>query len=113
MNIYARQDMYHALTKATIAQKWQFPLLMHAKRICFQARGIYDPLLKKPVPYDINLQNGNTFLLLTDANMSGKTTFMRSLGVAAFLAHIGMGTPTTELSISFLKGIVTNMYVED
>ena len=45
--------------------------------------------------------------------MSGKTTFMRALGVGALLAHLGMGTPATSFRLSFLHGIVTNMHVED
>ena len=53
------------------------------------------------------------FLLLTGANMSGKTTFMRALGVAALLAHLGMGVPAKAMEISFLQGIITNMHVED
>src|SRR5690606_27086311 len=50
---------------------------------------------------------------LTGANMSGKTTFMRSLGVSALLAHLGMGVPAQEFHISFLEGIITHMHVED
>jgi DNA mismatch repair ATPase MutS len=52
-------------------------------------------------------------MLLTGANMSGKTTFMRALGVAALLAHLGMGVPAAHMQIGFLYGIITNMHVED
>jgi DNA mismatch repair ATPase MutS len=45
--------------------------------------------------------------------MSGKTTLMRALGISAILAHLGMGVPAEELSISFLEGVITNMHVED
>jgi DNA mismatch repair ATPase MutS len=45
--------------------------------------------------------------------MSGKTTFMRTLGVSALLAHLGMGVPAASYNISFLEGIITNMHVED
>ena len=45
--------------------------------------------------------------------MSGKTTFMRALGIAALLAHIGMGVPAESMRITFLHGIITNMHVED
>src|ERR1700742_2781033 len=38
---------------------------------------------------------------------------MRSLGVGALLAHLGMGVPAKELRISFLQGVITNMQVED
>jgi DNA mismatch repair ATPase MutS len=45
--------------------------------------------------------------------MSGKTTFMRALGVGALLAHLGCGVPARAMRISFLHGVVTNMHVED
>jgi DNA mismatch repair ATPase MutS len=56
---------------------------------------------------------GRNFLLLTGANMSGKTTFLRALGVGSLLAHIGMGVPANKMRISFLNGIITNMHAED
>lgn len=52
-------------------------------------------------------------MILTGANMSGKTTLMRAMGVSAILAHLGMGVPAQEMSISFLEGVITNMHVED
>jgi DNA mismatch repair ATPase MutS len=45
--------------------------------------------------------------------MSGKTTFMRALGVGALLSHLGMAVPAEKLNISFLQGVITNMQVED
>ena len=45
--------------------------------------------------------------------MSGKTTFMRALGVGALLAHLGMGVPARSLRTSFLQGVITNMQVAD
>jgi len=110
---YARLDAWQAMGKATINNKWVFPDLLPSGAICFDAKGLYHPLLQKPVAYDINLSDSRNFLLLTGANMSGKSTFMRSIGVAALLAHLGLGVPASALKISFLHGIITNMQVED
>src|SRR5690606_32867402 len=52
-------------------------------------------------------------LFLTGANMSGKSTLMRTLGIAALLAHTGMGVPAASMRISFLNGIISNMHVQD
>lgn len=110
---YARLDAWQSMAKATINNKWVFPVLQPAIPVSFAATQMYHPLLQNPVPYDINFNGQQNFLLLTGANMSGKTTFMRSLGVSALLAHIGMGVPAASLQISFLQGIITNMHVED
>ncbi|OSZ82136.1 hypothetical protein CAP35_02390 [Chitinophagaceae bacterium IBVUCB1] len=110
---YTRLDAWQAMAKATLLHNWHFPVLLPPATSVLQVQGLYHPLLPQPIPYDIALQQNQNFLLLTGANMSGKTTFMRALGVAALLAHLGMGVPAAAMRISFLQGIVTNMHVED
>ncbi len=110
---YARIDAWQSMARATIDRQWVFPILLPGHPVCFEATGLRHPLLRKPVSYDIVFDNNRNFLLLTGANMSGKTTFMRALGVAALLAHLGMGVPARSLRISFMQGIITNMQVED
>lgn len=113
INSYAKLDAWQSMARATKEHGWTFPELQAAMPVCLVAEGLKHPLLDKPVAYDMNLNEGNNFLLLTGANMSGKTTFMRALGVSALLAHLGMGVPAKSLKISFLQGVITNMQVED
>ncbi len=110
---YARLDAWRSMAVATKANGWVFPQLLPPMPVCIDAEGLYHPLLKSPVSYNIAFEHGRNFLLLTGANMSGKTTFMRALGVSALLAHLGMGVPATSFRTSFLQGIITNMQVED
>jgi len=53
---------------------------------------IVHPLLdpEKAISNDFQLGDLNRFILLTGANMSGKTTFMRTLGINAVMANIGL-----------------------
>lgn len=113
MTQYARLDAWQAMAKATVAHNWAFPQLLPPMPLKFESEGLYHPLLQTPVTYDTNFGDGKNFLVLTGANMSGKTTYMRSLGVGALLAHLGMGVPARSMSTSFLQGIITNMHVED
>ncbi len=113
MHHYARLDAWRSMGKTTHENKWVFPQLLPTLPIHLEVTGVYHPLLKHPVSYDITFNANKNFLLLTGANMSGKTTFMRALGVSALLAHIGMGVPATSLRISYLGGIITSMQVED
>lgn len=109
---YARMDAWQSLAKATKQHGWRFPELFPAFPVRLEARGLYHPLLERPVSYDVRFGEQQNFMVLTGANMSGKTTFMRALGVSALLAHIGCGVPA-DLKISFLEGVITNMQVED
>lgn len=113
IGIYAKIDAVRSLAVATGLHKWSYPVLLPEKPVRFEATQLYHPLLQDPVPYDIRFDGQINFLVLTGANMSGKTTFMRAMGVAALLAHLGAGVPALNMRVSFLQGIITNMHVED
>ena len=113
MQYYARLDAWRSLAMATRANNWVFPSLQPPLPVKIEAKGLYHPLLREAVAYDIDFSGTRNFMLLTGANMSGKTTFMRAIGVSALLAHLGAGVPASAYTICFLEGIVTNMHVED
>ncbi len=53
------------------------------------------------------------FLFLTGANMAGKSTFIKAVGVAVYLAHMGMGVPAQTFTLSLFDGLLSNIQVED
>jgi DNA mismatch repair ATPase MutS len=55
----------------------------------------------------------SNFLFLTGANMAGKSTFIKSVGAALFLAHLGMGVPADKMRTSLFDGILSNINVVD
>lgn len=113
IDCYALLDAWNGMAIATTEHHWTFPELLPAAPVCLQAEKLYHPLLTDAVHYDIGFAQEQNFMILTGANMSGKTTLMRALGVAAILAHLGMGVPASSMKISFLEGVMTNMHVED
>lgn len=110
---FALLDAWHGMGRATIDNQWTFPELLPQNEVCLQAKALYHPFLDDAVHYDISFGKGKNFMLLTGANMSGKTTLMRALGVSTILAHLGMGVPSQQMQISFMEAVITNMHVED
>jgi DNA mismatch repair ATPase MutS len=45
--------------------------------------------------------------------MAGKSTFIKSVGTAVFLAHIGMGIPAQQMQLSLFDGLLSNINVAD
>ena len=45
--------------------------------------------------------------------MAGKSTFIKSVGAAVYLAHLGMGVPATSMRLSLFDGILSNINVTD
>jgi DNA mismatch repair ATPase MutS len=52
----------------------------------FSSEDIYHPLILNPVTNSLNISHGQS-VLLSGSNMSGKTTFIRTIGINAILAQ--------------------------
>jgi DNA mismatch repair ATPase MutS len=90
-----------------------FPEFIQSEQPRVEATGLYHILLEQPVAYDIHLNPDSNFLFLTGANMAGKSTFIKAMGIAVFLAHTGMGVPAKVLQLSLFHGLLSNINVVD
>jgi hypothetical protein len=70
------------------------------------------PLLQSPVCNDVDLTGPGKALIITGSNMSGKTTFLRTLGVNAVLALAGGPVCATSFRCS-VRSVLTGMRVKD
>lgn len=113
IEIHSKLDAYLSLAKA--AQKFHFtyPEVVETEEPCMEATGLYHFLLEVPVAYEVKLNESENFIFLTGANMAGKSTFIKAAGLAAYMAHIGMGVPAKKMKISRLDGILSNIQVTD
>ena len=113
LGIHAQLDAWYGMALAVKKYNLVFPVFSASPQPFIEAKGLYHILLLNPVSYDVHLNRDTNFLFLTGANMAGKSTFIKSVGIAAFLAHAGMGVPATSMELSLLDGILSNINVMD
>ncbi len=113
LEIYSKLDAYTSLAIACKEYQFVFPLINESKEPYIKADGLYHLLLEKPISYDVTLNRDTNFMFLTGANMAGKSTFIKGVGICVYLAHIGMGVPAKAMEISLFDGLLTNIQVED
>lgn len=113
VEIYFRFDAWYSMAKAVMEYNLYFPEFVESKTPVFSAKKLYHLLLRQPVSYDVALDEKHNFMFLTGANMAGKSTLIKSVGAAVFLAQIGMGVPAASLKLSLFDGILTNIQIED
>jgi DNA mismatch repair protein MutS len=113
VEIYSQLDAFYGMTAACVNYHFSFPKLLETSRPQFTATQLYHPLLSTPVSYDVTLIEEENFLFLTGANMAGKSTFIKAVGVSVYLAHIGMGVPAQSMRLSVFDGLLSNIQVVD
>lgn len=77
--------------------------LVEADGVIFEAQGLYHPFLgEKAVRNDFSITD-NHYYIVTGANMAGKSTFLRSIGINYVLAICGMPVFADTLRISLFS----------
>jgi DNA mismatch repair protein MutS len=113
IDIFSRLEAWYSMAKAVKTYDLHFPEFIEQEEPYFKAEGLYHVLLQKPVAYDLVLNPNENFLFLTGANMAGKSTMIKAVGSAAFLAHLGMGVPAKAMQLTLFDGLLTNINVSD
>lgn len=112
IELYAQIDAWYAVGQAAKEYNLSETIWVEDKPT-FESKGLFHLLLKNPVPYDLSLNSEKNFLFLTSANMAGKSTFIKAVGVAVYLAHCGFPVPAKSLKISLYDGLLSNINITD
>ena len=113
IEVYYQLDAWYGMAMAVKEFDLVFPKFILSQQPTLQSKGLYHILLNEPVAYDLELGENNNFVFLTGANMAGKSTFIKAVGGAVFLAHIGMGVPAKSMKLSLFDGLLSNINVVD
>jgi DNA mismatch repair ATPase MutS len=113
IDVHNRLDAWFSMATAMQRYQLSFPVFLEQEDPYLEAERLYHLLLPKPIAYDIRLDQNTNFVFLTGANMAGKSTFIRSVGVVVFLAHLGMGVPAKAMRLTLFDGILSNINVVD
>lgn len=104
-------DAYYAVAKASNAMGLVFPEFHEGENLTVE--GVFHPLLGSPVPNNLLLVANQRVNFITGANMSGKSTLMKAIGLAVYLAHLGFPVPAVRMQTCILDGLITTINLAD
>lgn len=113
IQLFGQLDAWYAMAAAVKRYRLCFPEFREATEPFISMDGLYHMLLAEPVPYDVKMNKESNFIFLTGANMAGKSTFIKAIGSAVFLAHLGMGVPAASMTLTVFDGLLSNINVVD
>jgi ABC-type histidine transport system ATPase subunit len=94
-----------------------FPAPVAAGEMIFSCKDLYDVCLalskkEKVVGNDVTADN-KKLIIITGANTGGKSTFLRSVGLAQLMLQCGMFVPATYLRANLVDGVFTHYKREE
>ncbi|WP_010518784.1 MutS-related protein [Croceivirga radicis] len=89
-------ESYLSINIGIIKNNLSFPTFTKDK---IGLRDFYHPLLENPVKN--NLETNSNVIVLNGPNMSGKSTFLKAVGLCMYFGHLGIGIPASKGEIPF------------
>jgi len=77
------------------------------------AAGLSHPCLNGAVGNSIHLNQNSNLIFLTGANMAGKSTLMKTVGIGLYLAHMGFPIAAEHMEFSIRDGMYSSINVAD
>ena len=108
-----RLDVYIAVGNVARIRGFNYAMALPKGNTVLRAAALSHPGLENAVANPIDLQQDSNMLFLTGANMAGKSTFMKSFGIAIYLAHMGFPVAAERMIFSIRDGICSSINVPD
>ena len=113
MQLLAKLDLYMAVGTTAADKGFGFAEAIDAQERYIEMEGVYHPSLMKPVANDIRIDAEKNVFFLTGVNMAGKSTFMKAVSIALYLAQMGFPVPASKIRFTPVDGIFTSINVPD
>lgn len=113
LNLFYELDALQTLAKAVDTHKFCIPSYNTDEVINLQIEHLFHPALTNPIKNDINIDDEQHLIFLSGSNMAGKSSLLKAIGIAVYLAHIGFPIPAKRLQTNIFNGLITTINLAD
>lgn len=106
-------DAYVSIARVADQRGFCYPKAIDAHLQEVRLEDVYHPHVKGAIPNSLVINPQGNIIFLTGANMAGKSTLMKSLGIAMYLAHMGFPVAAKHMTFSVREGIYTSINLPD
>lgn len=106
-------DVFHSVADVAMDRGFQFANIVDSEHNILTLKGVFHPRLTKAIGNDITIDENQNMIFLTGANMAGKSTIMKSIAIAIYIAHVGFPVAAQSMEISLRSGMFTTINLPD
>lgn len=106
-------DVCIAVGNVARSRGFSYARALSRKHNILSATGLCHPCIDGAVGNSLSLDTCSNVLFLTGANMAGKSTFMKSVGIGLYLGHMGFPIAASHMDFSVRDGLYSSINVAD
>jgi len=113
LDIIYELDVLQSLSVLMVEESLTLPIYTDNSIPFFEGEECFHPLIEKAVTNSFTFKAGITLSFLTGSNMSGKSTFLKTVAALVYLSHLGFPVPAKRFKISIVSGLYTTINLSD
>ncbi|TKC09100.1 MutS-related protein [Pedobacter frigoris] len=106
-------DAYLSVVKAANTHGLSYPVLNGDKKRMIKMQGVFHLFVDDAIANDVEFSLDQNVCFVTGVNMAGKSTFLKSIAVCVYLAHLGFPVPARYMEFSVFDGLITTINLSD
>ncbi|MDN3548839.1 MutS-related protein [Mucilaginibacter aquaedulcis] len=113
MGLLYELDVYLAVAVVARRNGFCYAKALPKEENAMYINGLCHPCIKNATGNYVTFHADSNVTFLTGANMAGKSTLMKSAGIAVYLAHMGFPVAAKSMSFSVKDGLYSSINVPD
>jgi DNA mismatch repair protein MutS len=106
-------DFLQTMSQLVRQDGYSLPVFVRDPGLVFETSDAFHPFLDQPVKNSYTFNSSSNLCFLTGPNMSGKSTFLKTMGLLTYLAHLGLPVPAKEFKTSVFNGLFSTINLSD
>lgn len=106
-------DVNIAVTNVARKRGFSYGKALPPEKNILSAEGLAHPCIDRAVGNTLVMNEQSNVIFLTGANMAGKSTLMKAIGIGLYLAHMGFPIAASEMTFSVREGLYSSINVAD
>ncbi|MCD2425678.1 DNA mismatch repair protein [Niabella pedocola] len=106
-------DVNIAVSNTAVSKRFNYATALPAAANKLEALNLTHPCVEHAIGNDLKMDGASNVLFLTGANMAGKSTLMKAVGINFYLAHMGFPVAASAMEFSVREGLYSSINVAD
>lgn len=113
LNVAYQLDVYQSVSLSGKALGFTFPVVNenHVRELTIE--GLFHPFIANAKGNDIEFSSDKNICFITGTNMAGKSSLLKSIGIAIYLSQLGFPVPAKNMATSGFNGLITTINLSD
>jgi DNA mismatch repair ATPase MutS len=113
LDIVYQLDVFTSVGIMAKSKGFSFPVINKTGEQVLKLQGVFHPFIKDAVANDVAFNHDKNVCFVTGANMAGKSTFLKAVGISVFLSQLGFPVPAAYMETSVFEGLITTINLSD